>query len=230
MIDHDFIREYIAERAAGASLAVPCHWIHGANDLDELDCDEGTNFCCECAEAKIAEFVAAHPDLADEISLDGGWGTDHDSAPFCDTCGAKLLGSLTDYGARCELEHFEDYHPRHCEELVLDLDKPPAPGDRIAWALIERCPGWTLVKEQTGAYALRMGHDGGQWVCVPEDRPERDGRIWWVEPIALWIWSARREKYDLVTVIATGLTREECTAERLRELANLFEFTEASRS
>lgn len=153
MIDRDFIREYIAERAEGASEALPCHWIHGANEVDDLGCDEGSDFCRECAEAKIAAYLEAHPDSDDEIGLDGGWGSDHDSQPRCDTCGAKLAGSLTDYGVDSEIEHFETYRPYECEgwealgdavDLLADHDPADA---RVSRKVLTRSQqNWAVVE------------------------------------------------------------------------------------
>lgn len=144
MTDRDFIREYIAELAEGASEAAPCHWIHGANEIDDLDCTEADDFCRPCAEKKLAAFAEAHPDRAEAIAfneygVDGGWRTDHDSAPFCATCGVKLIGSLTDYGAHSELEHFEENYPRDCEEWE-------ALGNAIE-NLGEDDDGWNIVEE-----------------------------------------------------------------------------------
>ncbi len=137
-LDRDFIREYIAERAEGASEAIPCHWIHGANEYSDIGCDEGTDFCRPCAAIKIAEIVGAHPER--EVSLDGGWGSEHDTPPYCDTCGAKLQGSLTNYGVDQELEHFESYHPKHCESwaALQEAVDQLAKDEDNRWAVVEK--------------------------------------------------------------------------------------------
>lgn len=48
----------------------------------------------------------------DDYILDGGWRTEHDGPVFCAGCGAILDGSLTDYGAVSEIEHYSSYPPR----------------------------------------------------------------------------------------------------------------------
>lgn len=106
----------------------------------------------------------------------------------------------------------------------------PQPGDRIPWMHVPEGPGWTLIRTGPGEYALRMGQLGGQWVCVPEDMPGVDGGQWVVENYAIWSWQWRKERYNIVTVIESGLPAAACTAEHLRELAHLFEFAEASRA
>lgn len=51
-------------------------------------------------EEKVSAILAAHPKAAADVGLcvDGGWSTDLDSTPFCETCGVRLACSLTDYG------------------------------------------------------------------------------------------------------------------------------------
>lgn len=111
---HQDLLDFILERAAGALDPLPCHWIGGAGEVHGFQYDAGSNFCCECAEALIELFYEAHPELdpdAEDLYLDGGWSTEHDSPPFCEECGTRLAGSLTNYGVDQELEHFEDYAP-----------------------------------------------------------------------------------------------------------------------
>lgn len=75
------------------------YWIYGA--------DAGNDYCQECAEAEIEKLKAAEPD--EEYKLDGGWRTEHDSTPFCETCHCRLDGGLTYYGAEQVLEHFLEH-------------------------------------------------------------------------------------------------------------------------
>jgi hypothetical protein len=60
-----------------------------------------------------------------EFCIDGGWGSEEESAAFCIGCGAPLAYSLTDYGVEQELEAFLDYDfsreditPRTAYELL----------------------------------------------------------------------------------------------------------------
>lgn len=101
----DDLRAFIRDHAAGADARLSSHWVHGACEIDGLDCDEATDFCHDCCEAKVAEIVAAHPKEAEDVGIcvDGGWGSESDSAAFCETCGAKLDDSLTEYGADEEI-------------------------------------------------------------------------------------------------------------------------------
>lgn len=100
---------FIAKHAAGAAAGLPCHW------FDNNFHDAGEDFCWECATKVVDEKYKADPKRFEELygecedaeeryrAIDGGFGTDHDSPPFCDTCGAKLSGSLTEYGAAVEI-------------------------------------------------------------------------------------------------------------------------------
>lgn len=102
---------YIREHAARAEEPLDAYWIHGAGQIAGVSCDEATNFCHDCCVAKVEEIVAVHPKEAARVGLcvDGGWSMEHDSTPFCETCGAKLDGSLTDYGTDEELSVLTNY-------------------------------------------------------------------------------------------------------------------------
>lgn len=143
MDDHDGLLAFIREQALGAPEPVPCHWIHGANELDDIDCDEGTDLCWDCATAKVEEITAMYPKQAREwgLQVDGGWGMDHDSPPSCETCGATLDGPLTSYGVDQELEHFEVY--------------PPQLGEVGIWAALE-------------VVASSLSADDARWVVLGE--------------------------------------------------------------
>lgn len=84
----------------------PEHWIHGS--------DESESYCRDCAEKEIERLSAESPE--EEFILDGGWGEENDSQPFCATCGAALRSSFTTYACESELDHFEDQG--------FDLDSP----------------------------------------------------------------------------------------------------------
>ncbi len=104
-IDVEGLRTFIAEHAKGATDPLPAHWVHGAGDLKKGE-SEGTNYCLACCEKRVAEILAAHPGAVDDVDVDGIGRTEHDSPPYCETCGAKLDASLTDYGVDQEIEHF----------------------------------------------------------------------------------------------------------------------------
>ncbi len=99
------LRAVIRERAAEASEALDCHWVSGD--------DEAPDYCLACCEKEVARVradrVAAGEDaeeVEDEIRVGGGYRTDHDSPPHCCECGAKLDGSLTDYGSDEEIDAY----------------------------------------------------------------------------------------------------------------------------
>lgn len=113
----DDLRAFIRAHAAGASERLPCHWF-GADFHNA-----GENFCRPCAEklvdakyaadpARFAELYGdEHEDAEDRYrdAIDGGWRIEHDSIPFCETCGAHLDGALTNYGVGEEIAHFAEY-------------------------------------------------------------------------------------------------------------------------
>jgi len=116
---------YIAEHAAGASEELPCHWF--GDDFH----DAGKDFCRDCAEKLVDEKYAADPKRFENLygecedaeerysaAIDGGFDTDHDSPPYCETCGAKLSGYLTEYGADQEIEALTD----DCAPTFDDVD------------------------------------------------------------------------------------------------------------
>ena len=76
------------------------HWIHGW-DRDHY---ESISYCYECAEKEIEKLLKEDPE--GEWIVDGGWGGEADSTPFCEGCGKLLSASLTNYGCESELEHF----------------------------------------------------------------------------------------------------------------------------
>lgn len=76
------------------------HWIHGVSE----DYDEGLSYCYECAEKEIEKLQKEKPE--GEWILDGGWGSEGDSTPFCEQCGKLLSNTLTAYGCEEEVDHF----------------------------------------------------------------------------------------------------------------------------
>lgn len=115
------LRAFIASHAVGAKPPLPCHWF-GA-DFDDAGFDDaGETFCQDCAEKFVDERYAEDPKRFEELygecesdeeryaaAIDGWFDSQHDSPPNCDTCGAKLSGSLTEYGADQEIEALTDY-------------------------------------------------------------------------------------------------------------------------
>ena len=77
----------------------PEHWISGA--------DEGMSYCYDCAEKEVEQLLKKNP--AGEYIVDGGWGIEGDSTPFCEICDKLLENTLTDYGCESEVDHFLDH-------------------------------------------------------------------------------------------------------------------------
>lgn len=110
-IDVNALQEFIAQHANGAVERLPCHWF-GADFHDP-----GEDFCRECAERLVDEKYKANPKAFTKLfgecesaeerygeAIDGGWWIEHDSPPYCETCGTPLEGSLTEYGMSEEIE------------------------------------------------------------------------------------------------------------------------------
>jgi hypothetical protein len=123
---------YVARHADGAESELACWWFGG--DFQ----DAGADFCRACAEnlvdQKHAEdpvrFAKLYGDCEDaeeryRAAIDGGFDVEHDSPPFCDACGAKLSGFLTEYGADQEIE-------------ALTSDCAPTFDDVEGWAALDR--------------------------------------------------------------------------------------------
>jgi len=95
-------REKLEQFFADGAILVPSeaeYWVH--------DADEGLSYCHDCCEKEVKRLLKKNPD--GEYCVDGGWGTDGDSTPFCETCGKLLENTLTDYGCEAELDHFTMY-------------------------------------------------------------------------------------------------------------------------
>ncbi len=129
------LRAYIAAHASASEL-LACYWFDG--DFH----DAGEDFCRDCAEKLVDAKYVAEPglfeklygleceDVADaserhEAAIDGGFSVDHDSPPHCATCGVKLAGTLTEYGADQEIE-------------ALTGQCAPTYSDGEGWAALER--------------------------------------------------------------------------------------------
>lgn len=80
------------------------YWIDARN----ADADQGPNYCHEHAVAEVQKLNAANPDH--EYHTAGGMGGHEDDTPVtCEVCGKLLHYSLSRYGVRQELEHFDLY-------------------------------------------------------------------------------------------------------------------------
>jgi hypothetical protein len=115
----DELRTFIADHAVGAEEGARCYWFD--NDFH----DAGEDFCRECAEKVVDEKYAADPKHFEYLygkcedakeryraAIDGGSDIDHDSPPYCETCGVKLSGYLTEHGADQEIEAYTtEYAP-----------------------------------------------------------------------------------------------------------------------
>ncbi len=82
-----------------------CHWISTPKG------DLGNEWCQSCGRAMVRHLRRREKDRRkrEDYILDGGWRTDHDGPVFCAGCGVRLNGSLTEYGAIEELEHYSTY-------------------------------------------------------------------------------------------------------------------------
>jgi hypothetical protein len=72
-----------------------CYWFRAAFHTPSDD------FCWDCALEVAMGKGLSEEDAAREV--DGGWDIEHDSPPFCEGCGVKLSGALTESGADEEL-------------------------------------------------------------------------------------------------------------------------------
>ncbi len=124
------LKAYIYSHAAGADETLTCHWFDG--DVH----DAGENFCWDCAKRIAEDHYDKDPDgfeklygkcLDEDDRYDAairGGDIDHDSPPHCQTCGRKLSGHLTNYGADEEIS-------------ALTSDCAPAFNDVNGWAELE---------------------------------------------------------------------------------------------
>lgn len=150
----------IASLAAGAEERPACYWFDG--DFH----DAGEDFCRECARKLVDKKYAEDPKRFEELygdecetaaeryraALDGGYDIDHDSPPYCATCGRGLSGLLTEYGADQEL-------------AALTADCAPSLDDVEGWAALERAiinlsdddPRWRRIAKVVDAAMVERG-------------------------------------------------------------------------
>ncbi len=84
--------------------------------------DAGESYCFDCAEKKVAELFKKNPN--GEYEVDGGWGTEGDYTPSCETCGHRLDNSLTQCGCEEEVRHFLCFgFSPNCDHDCCDMDK-----------------------------------------------------------------------------------------------------------
>lgn len=157
------LRNFIIERAAGAKDDPPCHWFSA--DFH----DAGDNFCWQCAKTLVDEKYTKDPKRFEELygvcdnaeerycaAIDGGWVTEYDSPPYCETCGQKLSGDLTEYGADQEIEALTTYASPGFD----DCDEWAALSDAIAHIPNED-PRWRkiakVIKRSARAETERRG-------------------------------------------------------------------------
>lgn len=85
------------------------HWIPW---LDHSENFGHVDLCRGCAEAIVQWCLPvlkeAGDEEADNMFVDGGWASEHDSCAFCEFCGLILLTSHTDHFVEAELEHFAE--------------------------------------------------------------------------------------------------------------------------
>lgn len=98
----------------------PAYWIDGA--------DEGLNYCRLCAEAEVEKINAEEPG---SVGLDGGFDSQCDSPRYCECCGKRLAGELTDYGVSQELDHYANF----VRLSLKSLEKRPGLAFSVADAL-----------------------------------------------------------------------------------------------
>lgn len=111
-------REKIARNAARFSKRLK----HGYYLEDQKGNDRG-EYCPRCAVAKVASERRQGNEW-DKYQLDPS--SDHDTRITCETCHRFLHGRLTNYGAKEELWHFEEYG--------FDINSPD---DCHSWELCE---------------------------------------------------------------------------------------------
>jgi len=102
-------------------------WLAGAMQVSEEDeywisgHDEGESFCYPCAEKKVDELRKSDPD--GEYDIDGGFSTEGDDTPSCETCGQRLDNTLTQGGCTEEIRHylmygFDPFCPYSCDDML----------------------------------------------------------------------------------------------------------------
>lgn len=80
------------DRYAASVEPPPPWWLSGG------DADPSIVYCRGCVEKAVAQ----NPDA----EIDGGFTCEEDGCQHCETCGRLLSYTLTDYGAREEIDHY----------------------------------------------------------------------------------------------------------------------------
>lgn len=154
----DELRAFIREHAAGADEKLACYWFAGELDLP----DASVEYCRDCAEKIVDKLYGADPkgfaehfddcETAEDrynVAIDGGSDIEHDSTPYCETCGATLRGNLTESGADDEIEAYTG-------DCVPGFDKPND-WDRLDDALVNVSnddPRWRAVARVVDAATI----------------------------------------------------------------------------
>lgn len=107
------------------------YWIHGH--------DEGESYCFDCANKMVAELLDENP--AGEYEVDGGWGIEGDSTPYCEICHCRLSNTFTRCGCEEEIKHF----------LLYGLN-PNDPYDCCDMEKVIMSAGWDLYFEKDRKY------------------------------------------------------------------------------
>ena len=68
------------------------------------DPDQSEDWCTSCASAEVERLNSTNPDH--EYFVDGGWGSETDSAPYCCKCGKTLDDDLTRHAIEAEADHY----------------------------------------------------------------------------------------------------------------------------
>lgn len=95
-------RDLIWDLNRVAAPVKDCHWIVTPEG------DQGREWCPDCGSAKVRNMRRHDRKRRADYILDGGWRSSHDYMPACAGCGSLLDSALTSYGARAELENYEE--------------------------------------------------------------------------------------------------------------------------
>ena len=107
----------------------------------------GQNYCRKCCEKAARKINKAGGDVV----ADGGWGSEDDNHPYCETCGKRLGASITSGGIEEEIRHFESLDswgkitPGGAFDLYTIVESgvaSPALLWRIGWTLINGRASW----------------------------------------------------------------------------------------
>jgi hypothetical protein len=73
----------------------------------QADPEQSADWCLECARAEVGRLNTEHPEH--DYLVDGGWGSETDSPPYCCQCDKPLNDHLSEYAIEAEIEHYSDY-------------------------------------------------------------------------------------------------------------------------